>query len=104
MRPLPRTESTLQTPRVTPEGLQAVASWWTGQTAEGSEDDMSQLPDQNVEAVRHKLAERAKRGLAKYGVTTERTDLTELQWLQHAQDELLDGAVYLEKLIQLKKG
>lgn len=54
------------------------------------------------QAVIKKLRERANRGGKKYGVTMDRTDLTELQWLQHAQDELLDGAVYLEKLIQLK--
>lgn len=55
----------------------------------------------NQEVIK-KLRERANRGAKKYGVTMDRTDLTELQWLQHAQDELLDGAIYLEKLIQLK--
>jgi hypothetical protein len=48
-----------------------------------------------------KLQERAARGEKKYGVTMDRTDLTVREWLQHAQDELLDGAVYLEKLIRL---
>lgn len=54
------------------------------------------------QSVISKLQERAERGQKKYGVTMDRRDLTELEWLQHAQDELLDGAVYLEKLIQLK--
>lgn len=54
------------------------------------------------QAVITKLRSRARRGANKYGVTMDRTDLTELEWLQHAQSELLDGAVYLEKLIQLK--
>ena len=58
--------------------------------------------DRNVEAVRAKLRRRAKVGLKKYGVTTERTDLTELDWLNPAQQEAMDLAVYLEKLIQLK--
>ena len=53
-------------------------------------------------AVIQKLQERAERGHAKYGVTMDRTDLTELEWLIHAQQEALDFAVYLEKLIQLK--
>jgi hypothetical protein len=56
--------------------------------------------DANVLAVRRKLAVRAELGLQKYGVTTERTDLTTLDWLHHAQQEALDLAVYLERLIQ----
>lgn len=54
------------------------------------------------QAVITKLRERAKLGHKKYGVTMDRTDLTELEWLEHAQSELMDGAVYLEKMIQFK--
>lgn len=53
------------------------------------------------EGVIQKLKARAERGHAKYGVTMDRDDLTMLEWLQHAQGELMDGAVYLEKLIRL---
>lgn len=56
--------------------------------------------DRNVESVRGKLAERAALGLKKYGVTTERADLTTLDWLNHAQQEAMDFCVYLERLIQ----
>lgn len=52
--------------------------------------------DPNVEAVREKLRQRAEIGLRKYGVTTERTDLSEEDWELHLQEELLDAAVYLE--------
>jgi hypothetical protein len=52
--------------------------------------------DANVEAVREALARRAEHGLQKYGVTTERTDLTLGDWLQHAQEEAMDFCVYLE--------
>lgn len=55
--------------------------------------------DRNVEAVREKLWSRSEVGLSKYGVTTERSDLTTLEWLRHAQEEALDLAVYLERLI-----
>ena len=55
--------------------------------------------DANVEAVRQKLKDRAEVGLRKYGVTTERTDLTTRQWLIHAQEEAMDLAVYLQRLI-----
>jgi len=30
----------------------------------------------------------------------DRKDLTKLQWLKHAQEEAMDLAVYLEKLIE----
>ena len=53
--------------------------------------------DSNVEAVRAKLMDRARAGLLKYGVTTEREDLTLLDWLQHAQGEAMDHSVYLQK-------
>jgi hypothetical protein len=58
------------------------------------------MTDRNVEAVRNKLAERAAAGLRKYGTTTERNDLTPLQWFQHLQDELMDAAVYCEVLMR----
>lgn len=51
------------------------------------------------ESVIARIRQRAETGAVKYGVTMERTDLTRVQWMRHAQDELLDAAVYLEKLI-----
>jgi hypothetical protein len=53
------------------------------------------------EAVIAKIRLRQKAGLTKYGVTMERTDLTHAQWLNHLQAELLDAAVYIEKLLSL---
>jgi hypothetical protein len=46
---------------------------------------------------------RADLGAKKYGVTMERTDLSETQWLQHAYEEALDLAVYLKKIILEKQ-
>jgi len=54
------------------------------------------------EQVCYKILKRSEEGKKKYGVTMERKDLTELQWLKHAQEEAMDLAVYLEKLIQEK--
>lgn len=54
--------------------------------------------DANVTAVQALLATRAERGFAKYGTTTERSDIDLLGWLQHLQEELLDAAVYVERL------
>ncbi len=54
--------------------------------------------DKNVEAVRRLLWQRMGAGYAKYGVNTERKDIDLLGWLQHLQEELLDAAVYVERL------
>ena len=54
--------------------------------------------DKNVENVVKQLRDREEEGLRKYGVNTERTDLTSLEWLQHLQEELMDASVYIEKL------
>ena len=51
-----------------------------------------------ADTVAKHVIERAKVGLNKYGVTVEKSDLTFAEWLQHLQDELLDGAIYIEKL------
>ncbi len=47
-----------------------------------------------------KIAKRSMAGKSKYGTTMERTDLTRKEWLIHAQEEAMDLAVYLERLIQ----
>ena len=54
--------------------------------------------DKNVEKVITQLRDREEEGLLKYGVNTERKDLTTLEWLQHLQEELMDASVYIEKL------
>lgn len=55
-------------------------------------------PDANVELNRKMLLDRSVVGLKKYGVTTEREDLTPAQWAQHAIEEALDFANYLQAL------
>ena len=55
---------------------------------------MSKIEDQVIE----RIQQRVERGLKKYNTDMERVDLTLIEWLQHAQDEMLDGAIYLERL------
>ena len=57
--------------------------------------------DSIVVSVKSDLDARSERGISKYGVTLDRTDLTSKDWMQHAYEELLDGACYLKKLITL---
>lgn len=52
------------------------------------------------ESVINKIMERSNVGKNKYGVTMERKDLSFIQWIKHLQEELMDAAVYAEKIIQ----
>ena len=56
-------------------------------------------PDKNVEKNRELLLRRSVVGLAKYGVTTDNNPLTLRDWLQHALEEALDMANYLQAAI-----
>ena len=46
------------------------------------------------------IAARQKRGIAKYGMTVAENPLSLLQWLQHAKEECLDQAIYLQRAIE----
>ena len=58
----------------------------------------STVKDSIVASVIEKFKSRSAVGIAKYGTTLDRTDLGILDWIQHAQEELMDGILYLEKL------
>jgi len=58
------------------------------------------MTDRIVERVIKLFRKRSKRGIEKYGVTLEQNDLTNSQWLQHLQEELMDAALYVERLKQ----
>ena len=61
--------------------------------------DMSRIEDE----VCKKIQARAAVGKDKYGVTMETAPLSKLEWLRHAQEEAMDLAVYLQKLIELEE-
>lgn len=52
-----------------------------------------------TQALIKKLEDRDAVGLTKYGTTLDREDLDTIQWLTHLQEELLDGAGYIEVLL-----
>ena len=56
------------------------------------------MKDKIVELIINKFKERSEVGIKKYKTTLERTDLTTLEWLQHAQEEAMDFVLYLERL------
>ena len=51
------------------------------------------------EKVIAEIRQRAEKGEAKYGTTMDRDDLSLLQWLQHLKEELMDGVIYTQKII-----
>ena len=58
------------------------------------------MKDTILESVINQFRERSEVGIKKYGTTLDRTDLSALDWINHAQQELMDGILYLEKLKQ----
>jgi hypothetical protein len=61
---------------------------------------INKMKDTIVESVINQFRERSEFGIKKYGTTLDRTDLSTLDWILHAQQELMDGILYLEKLKQ----
>ncbi len=61
------------------------------------------MKDSIVESVIEQFKQRSEVGKVKYGITLDRTDLTHLEWLNHAQQEAMDMILYLEKLKQYDK-
>jgi hypothetical protein len=71
---------------------------------ENYEKGIKTFPDSVVTAVRKEMLERAAQGFIKYNETLDRTDLSVVDYLQHAKEEAMDLALYLEKTIQMLKG
>jgi hypothetical protein len=54
--------------------------------------------DSVVYRIAHLLKNRSETGIRKYGTTLDRTDLTIKEWIEHAIEEALDLALYLERV------
>ena len=54
--------------------------------------------DPIVQTVIDRMRARSAVGIEKYGVTMMRDDVSTVEWIDHAIEELLDGAIYLERL------
>ncbi len=55
--------------------------------------------DPIVQSVVERIAHRSEQGMKTYGVPMTREDVSTIEWLRHAQEEALDLAVYLERVI-----
>ena len=67
---------------------------------EQQQEDTFQL-DSIVTSVINQFLARSKKGKEKYGVDLDRTDLTLLEWIEHAKQEHIDAILYLEKIKQI---
>jgi hypothetical protein len=59
------------------------------------------VPDSIVNSVIEKYIERAEMGENKYGVTMDRTDLSLIDYIEHAIQEHMDAVIYLTKAKKL---
>jgi len=66
---------------------------------EKQQEDTPKL-DSIVTSVINQFTARAKMGKKKYGVDLDRTDLSLLDWIEHAKQEHMDAILYLEKIKQ----
>jgi hypothetical protein len=76
--------------------------------------DYSEYIDNNVEekpgldsivtSIIEQFKERAIKGKEKYGVDLDRTDLSLLEWIEHAKQEHMDAILYLEKIKNIIDG
>jgi hypothetical protein len=54
--------------------------------------------DSIVNGIIAKFKQRSETGIAKYGTTLDRNDLSPEQWLNHLEEELMDAILYCHKL------
>jgi hypothetical protein len=67
--------------------------------AERENGEVVQL-DSVVSSIINQFTTRALMGKDKYGVDLDRTDLSILEWIEHAKQEHMDAILYLEKIKQ----
>jgi hypothetical protein len=70
---------------------------------ENENGELIQL-DSVVSSILNQFTTRSLMGRAKYGVDLDRTDLTLLEWIEHAKQEHMDAILYLEKIKQIASG
>ena len=58
-----------------------------------------------TERVKQIIDGQREKGIAKYGQGVEDAELSPVEWIRHAQEEVADLMIYLEKIkIELEKG
>lgn len=65
--------------------------------------DFEQCQSDTYKEVISDLISREKMGRMKYGVTVDKANLSEQEWMHHAYEEALDFAIYLKRIMKLKR-
>lgn len=60
--------------------------------------------DPIVDRVRAKLLQRSTLGIVKYGTTLDMNPAHLREWVNHAQEEVMDLACYLERILMELEG
>jgi hypothetical protein len=73
--------------------------FWNILKEEAKSREMKQkVEDPIVLKVMAKYYERSQAGIKKYGKTLDRDDLELTDWLTHAQEEMMDATLYLQRI------
>tara|TARA_R100001480_G_scaffold129527_1_gene127064 strand:+ start:146 stop:349 length:204 start_codon:yes stop_codon:yes gene_type:complete len=64
---------------------------------------MIAIKDKLVQSVTDKFNVRANKGIVKFGNTFDQADMDDEAALKNLQEELMDGVVYIEKILWNKK-
>ena len=67
---------------------------------ENNEGEIIQL-DSIVSSIIDQFTQRSIKGKEKYGFDLNRTDLSLLEWIEHAKQDHMDAILYLEKIKQM---
>jgi len=54
--------------------------------------------DKVVQRILNRMASRSEKGILKYRNTMETSKKSLFSWISHAQEELMDAVIYLEKV------
>tara|TARA_R100000700_G_C3129659_1_gene115380 strand:+ start:697 stop:900 length:204 start_codon:yes stop_codon:yes gene_type:complete len=54
--------------------------------------------DPVVNRIIGKFIKRSRQGMKRFGVSMQDNDASTVHWIENAQEELMDGILYLEKL------
>jgi len=57
--------------------------------------------DSIVRTTVNEFLERAEKGKIKYGTDLDRTDLIDIDYLQHMKEEMMDCILYINKFIDI---
>ena len=93
---------------LTPNGLEKILNTGVSKINDNIQKTLKEITittentDSVVFSIIEKIKSRADVGMEKYKTNLDRQDLSTVDWIIHAQEELMDAILYLEKLKQIE--